>query len=365
MRKLFLFIAFSCIGTALFALPGVSSYIPDASGEYVYYRDYSFKRESYIGFLYYDDGTYAARFYAPLDSEKQLPVQEVGILFSVDSSADHVEMTGERFTTAITPDDTDIVNYLHDMMYELTARRSKVENVTPETVAESKTFLDRGLAVNDDFMQFGGSVTILYDYLVPIFNVRKIISSEGKDLLRIVTAGLLVSSADSSFNDFSGLIEPLLDANEGEKISQKSEKQTYILNRPNAVQSVTLDSLWQPSASNVWMFGNNALCSMNIISLPDSEKQKFLDVLQRKLLLGTEESYSVWDRLAVSVSDSKISVAGYYYQNKTGAVTKDFKILTKLNDSEYGYINMTVFDSCYRKNYAYFDEILNSYTVSK
>src|SRR5574344_1815344 len=97
-----------------FALPGVKAYIPDSSGEYVYYRDYSFERESYAGFLYYDDGTYGARYFAPMDREKQLPDKSVEILFSIDPKADSVKMTGERILSTLTPDDDDIVNYLHD-----------------------------------------------------------------------------------------------------------------------------------------------------------------------------------------------------------------------------------------------------------
>ncbi|MBQ2529281.1 MAG: hypothetical protein II547_03395, partial [Treponema sp.] len=51
------------------AVPGMVQYIPDTSGEYVYYSDKSFKRTSILGFLYYDDGTYAVRYYAPADTK--------------------------------------------------------------------------------------------------------------------------------------------------------------------------------------------------------------------------------------------------------------------------------------------------------
>ena len=47
------------------ALPCVAQYIPDSSGEYVYYEDKSFKNETFVGFLYFNDTTYAARNYSP------------------------------------------------------------------------------------------------------------------------------------------------------------------------------------------------------------------------------------------------------------------------------------------------------------
>jgi hypothetical protein len=57
-----LFILLFCSG--LFALPGIDEWMPTVSGEYVYYRDYTFTDETYIGFLQYDAGTYAVRYYS-------------------------------------------------------------------------------------------------------------------------------------------------------------------------------------------------------------------------------------------------------------------------------------------------------------
>ena len=63
MKKtvLSIFAVLSMAVMSLFAVPGFESYLPDASGQYVYYRDYSFTRESYIGILTYDEATYQVR----------------------------------------------------------------------------------------------------------------------------------------------------------------------------------------------------------------------------------------------------------------------------------------------------------------
>ena len=61
LSSLFSFIL--CAG--LFAMPVFSSYLPDTSGEYVYYQDKTFERESYIGIIYYDDETFGIRYYSP------------------------------------------------------------------------------------------------------------------------------------------------------------------------------------------------------------------------------------------------------------------------------------------------------------
>jgi hypothetical protein len=54
MKKSFLSILFAFTFFSVFAVPGVKQFIPDASGEYVYYKDSTFKRESYIGILVYE-----------------------------------------------------------------------------------------------------------------------------------------------------------------------------------------------------------------------------------------------------------------------------------------------------------------------
>ena len=71
-KTFFTALALTLLCSVAFALPGVESYIPDESGEFIYYSDYSFERTSYIGFMYYNDSTYAIRYYAPMDAAKKL-----------------------------------------------------------------------------------------------------------------------------------------------------------------------------------------------------------------------------------------------------------------------------------------------------
>lgn len=407
--------ALAVLPTPLAALPCVDSYITDTSGEYVYYKDNTFRRKSYVGFLYYDDSAFAARYYAPADEKQKLPAKEISILVSVDTESNHFDITGEKFLTSISmdPQDADIVNYLHDLMFEFTERRQKVWDVSPETVDytgisakgtkkslhSGASFSDRGVVIEEDYLQFGGKVKIYYDYLVPIFNVRKIVSADGTVMFEAATAGQLVSSADKSFTDFKGFPEDLFyPKSVAKEIKPSNEKQSFIIRSANGSnQTIELDSLWQQSMDNVWFLGNSALLSVNVVSLPEAnaEKEKYLNMLKRRMLLGTTGSYIVWQNLELIASDEEIRLSTYYYQNNSdsGAVsgsestgrtgisrsanadragtgtssnlTKDTKILTKMNESEYGFVSFTVFDEEYRKNHAYFDSVLNSYKVEK
>ena len=151
-KKIFsLFIFVFIISNFIFALPGFKPYLKDVSGDFVFYKDYTFKRESYVGFLMYDEGTYCARYFAPKNEEK--PAKEVKILFTVNTDKDFMELTGEKIISGRQADDTEVINYLHDMIYELNARRIKAGSVTPKDVDFSDDdvpFLRQGKIVADE-----------------------------------------------------------------------------------------------------------------------------------------------------------------------------------------------------------------------
>ena len=104
------------VTTALYALPAVVSPIADTSGEYVFYRDNTFTRPSYIGFIYYDDATYAVRYYAPAVAEQFLPEKDITLYLTVNKDSAHLEFTGETMKGVVSDADTDVVNYMPETM---------------------------------------------------------------------------------------------------------------------------------------------------------------------------------------------------------------------------------------------------------
>ena len=85
------------------------------SGDYVIYRDYSWKAPTWIGFLYYNDETYGA-FIRTDDSEKS---RTVSILFSTKIEKGQLVLTGQQIISSLTPDDTLSVNYLMSLLPKL------------------------------------------------------------------------------------------------------------------------------------------------------------------------------------------------------------------------------------------------------
>ena len=364
------FIFVVIISNFIFALPGFKPYLKDVSGDFVFYKDYTFKRESYVGFLMYDEGTYCARYFAPKNEEK--PAKEVKILFTVNTDKDFMELTGEKIISGRQADDTEVINYLHDMIYELNARRIKVGSVAPKDVDFSDDdvpFLRQGKIVADEFMQFGGDVKVVYDYVVPLFNVKAVYDYSGDAKFEVATIGRLTSSDDNSFDDFAGFAEL---ENFGKDKKKKSvaakkikvSKKDVVINKTEDGQVIALDSGWSRSMDNLWMRGNDAVISAIKVSKDfgaENELQADLGFILKQFLINASGVYRDWKSLFVDFDDEDIKFQSLVYQ--PGKVTRNFIIIESEDESDdCAIMTLSVFENVYKKNSKYFNEILDSYS---
>ena len=333
-----------------FALPAITPSVPDFSGQYVYYRDTSFERESYIGIVYYDESTYGLRYYAPAVKTKKdaKPEKSIYILFTIDSKKENLELTGERILSAITPEDTDLVNYIHDFIYEMTKRRQSAG----EVIAPKSEY--------QDYEQFGGNVTLYFNPLIPIFNLEKIVSVDKKTVLQIVTAGQLISAEDQSFAKFMGIDEKFTDKNHKFKKDKKAKPVaiSYKATENSAELKATLDSSWNAAAENFYTLGNLSVFTVNEVTSP-MEGQ--IDVLKRRLLLGTEFVYPNWVNQKIEAKATGTLFTQISYHAESDTYTYDFKFLREIDTKTVGLYTLTVFAGAYEPNKKYFNAILNSF----
>ena len=349
MKKTILSIITTILLTfSVFALPGFTPFIPDNSGEYVYYRDSSFTRESYIGILGYDDATIQIRYFAPQDDEAMLPAKEIAILITVDSKSDFWNMTGERIVSTILPDtdDTDIVNYLHDLLYEFSARRINAGEVESDS-----------LILDQEYAQFGGNVSVTFDARIPLFNIRAITDDKGTKVLDCVTIGTIKSSTDNTFELFAGISSQ---KPEIQKETKKAAK-TKICKFEN--RSVTLDEHWEQKMENFWTLNNDSLITMS--ALPKVSENKVLNDLyvQRKLLESSEGSYTDFQNVEIIYTQAKdnykITSTSFFPENKSCVYIT--KILTRNKEGGFDYFSIPTYQTAYLKTPAYFDKIVKSY----
>lgn len=330
------------------ALPGVTQYIPDNSGEYVFYRDSSFKNDTFVGFLFYNESTYAARIYSPANSKSKSMEKNITVYVNVDPSKSNLTLTGEKIDGTV-EGNAEYVNYLHDMLYEFAKRRQAVtlSSVEPKIVDE-------------DFNQFGGSVKVKYNSIVPVFNIEEICGIDGKPVFQIVTAGLLSDSGDTSFVEFKGVSGLPKD----KKRVFKKDKHSSEVEVNGGNQKLVLDTQWQQSMQNLWLLGDYAILSINEMALPSGiTSDHAYDILVRRFCQSTTHSYSVWQQGKVTRTPNNVTIMNVFYQPESENVTRDFKIITKKSDGNFALLTFTVFDSVYQKSRFYFDTILKSYVV--
>lgn len=350
MRKLAFLVAMLVSSAALFALPAVTQSVPDFSGQYVYYLDSGFERESYIGILYYDESNYALRYYAPATGKgsKFQPEKNIHILFSVNPESKHLELTGERIISGITNEDTELVNYIHDFFYEMTSRRQKAG-----TVSEQKS-------IYQQYDQFGGYVTLYFNPLVPVFNLERIDSVEKKTVLQVVCAGQLISSEDQSFAKFAGISEKFSDKTHKFKKDKKAKpvEINFKASENSIGQKAKIDSSWKAAAENFYTLNNVALLTVNEVT---SQSENKFDILKRRLLLGNEQVYPNWKNQKIEEKNNGTLFSQVSYHAESNSYTYDFKFLRKINSKSAGLYTLTVFAGAYTSNKKYFDEILDSF----
>ena len=331
---------------AAFSLPATEDWLPDTSGEYVYYSDKSFKDKSIIGFLYYNDETYAARYYSPATLSKQ--EKDITVYLTVQKDTFPLKFTGERISGMTETGDSDIVNYIHDLFYEFSARR--------HATSLKKGFV---LKTDENFAQFGGSVKIEYSPLVPVFNILSISANDGTPILTVQTTGILASSEDKSFTEFKGIEGLPRDKTRNFK-KTKAEPQKASFKS----QSVKLDGMWKQSMQNMWLLDDFAIITFSTIKPPSKTEFSgdFMAFMIRKLSQGTNGSYSIWKQHKISAEKKDgARIMNVFYQPLSSNVTRDFKTITPLEDGNLAYFSLTIFDDTYQKNRAYFDRILKSY----
>lgn len=341
-----------------FSLPGYTELLPTESGEYVYYKDFSFAQETYLGILYYDEYTVAVRCF----SNGKFDVQ---ILFSLDNKKDYLEFTGEKIVSEITQNDVEIVNYIHDMLYEFSARRKKVQNDF-DLIKEQNLAVNKQIVSSQDFTQFGGQVQIVFDGSIPVFNIESITDFSGKKLLQIVTMGTLSDNADTSFEKFTGF-ENLPQKKEVVKKKKLSKKEQKALD----AKIQKYNSLWKVEDSMPGEFktlGDYALYwefPLEIVrdmSTNESSKQVF-DYFYRNNRLSSNGSYVYLPESSVNVSKNKnensIQVSKMLvYNPDANKYSVNYKFLIEENGN-FKMINFVVYEDWFNQNQDYVDYFLS------
>ncbi len=347
MKKIFFVLVLSVMTCSLFAIPGVNMPIPTNSGQYVYYKDYSFTWETYIGFIQYDESTYGIRYYAP---DPGVGSKDIEILITIDPSQDYVLMTGEKIVSEVTMDDNTVINYLHDLFYELAPRRKNItfEYVPPKFDTE---LANTKHVIYEDFYQYGGSVCMEYDLHIPIFNLRSI-KSGNKIVFEAVTMGQLTESTDNSFHNFKGF---------------------PVLPDTNVDKALVIDDMenqWVHNGGGFYFIGSESMFFSYDAELPanfvDTYSISVFDFIAKDFSLSGIDSYVYIPEQKIEIVNDSLVVTNSIYMPAMNQFTRDTKILKSYEDSEtdlqvYNITLLSSFHEVYYSNEKEFENLIESF----
>ena len=341
-------IALSVCSMSVFAVPGVESMV-DFPGTFVYYRDYTYEDETYIGFLQYDAGTYALRYFSP---QAQKGAKSIELYITCDTTKDTVEMTGEKIVGEINQIDVETLNYLHDLFYEFAARRKALKN------------FNKTVRSTEQYAQFGGEVLMTFEPYIPMFGVRSIVSAD-KSLFKLVYIGILNSG--SEFTDFAGLIKPEEQKKKAVSIKKNKKAKKASLEK----FEFTLDEQWtkdesQAAVQTWWLNDKNnetlAVASPYFVNFAPDEKYAAMQI-ELISLLSQPGSCVDMESVAISQNDKYIRIdANVAQEDKT---VRSISTFYKISENEYFAFVVSADEQIFMKNEKYFKKIIDSVVQKK
>ncbi len=322
---------------------------PDRSGDYVIYRDYSWKSPTWIGFLFYDQNTWGAFLHTPETNTR------VSILFRVEPVDNRLVLTGQNIISEITNDDVPAVNYLMGLLPDLYVWRKVAAN----TMAASFLPQRRGALLpaesvwNLNRPEFGGDVVLRYAAWVPLFNLRALEGASGSAMLTLERVGRIRADEEQTFFGF----EPLTpsSAAPGSVLPRRrdSEKKTV-----DGIE-LSLDGQWTMIADNTFLMGDTAVLVVDTVDFPAlglSAAALPLE-LARLFALSNAASVSLPTALEVTGNARKYRVSNLFQDRENGALTRDIKTVIPQRDGRSIVISLSVNESVYQANQRYFNSL--------
>lgn len=338
MNRLIVLASFFCLSNVFLFAQNKVGWEGTSSGDYIVYKDASWKEEAYLGFLYYNESSIGTFLYIPTYSLR------VKILFSVEDLNGELVLTGQKILGEQRNDELYIiaVNYLMDILPNLYKTKIKPNKKVGIIRKGEKIFNTK---------QFGPSCTFYYSSYIPFFYLDSISDENGKKVLILQEMGRLKD--DSDFFSFELTKIPRIKWSELtlEK-NPKKEKKT--------VESVTfnLDSQWKQIADNSFFMGGIAFLTVNKV-----DGKQFSDIPEDvissmvKVFLMSGKMSKVLHEMTELIENKKAYfIKTEHYDVLAQKMIKDIKAVIK-RKNEYVVVSLTVDAAYYKWNNGYFDNL--------
>jgi len=325
------------------------------SGDYVFYRDHTWKSPTWIGFLRYDAQTWGAVLVTPEFSSR------VAVLFRSEEVDGKMVLKGQKIISVITQNDVLAVNYLMNMlpdMYNWRTAAARQANGTlfPQQPGAILPSDGEYRFVRDEF---GGPVRLVYSAWIPVFNLRGMYSASGKALLELERVGRIQNGDEDLFYDFIPVPETLSLSGtlsvSGAPVIASGAREDRLVDG----FTLKLDGNWTMIADNAFFLGDMAMLVVDTLEY----RQRGLETSRLPLELTRLFSLSgnqVWirpDSLEVSGSATRFRISNLVYDLESGQWNRDIKLVVPASDGRSRIISLAVNETVYQVNRAYFDSL--------
>ena len=311
------------------------------SGDYVIYRDYSWKAPTWIGFLYYNDETYGA-FIRTDEPENS---RTVSILFSGKIEKGQLVLTGQQIISSITPDDTLSVNYLMGLLPKLYELKSF------PYARDGKMVFGR-TTMRKQMEEFGGAVTLDFQSFIPLFHLKAMTGAKKETVLELVEIGSINGNGEAVFYGYSPT-KPQQGTNVF-TLDKTAKKETITVSDV----PLYLDSQWKKIADNSFLCGDTAFLTVGMVNVPSAEPGNSLSASERLLRLLTASSpyaKTLLPYTTVEGTQALFTLTQSVYDIESKKVSKDIKRCIKNKDGSFTIISLTVNSHAYSAEPAYFN----------
>lgn len=311
------------------------------SGDYVIYRDYSWKAPTWIGFLYYNDETYGAF----IRSDSQGKETTISILFSTRIEKGSLVLTGQKIISPVTPDDTVKVNYLMTLLPTLYSCKT-FPRATRLPFGRTHT--------HKKIEAFGGKTDLDFHSFIPLFHLNTLTDAKKMLLLELIETGSVKGGKDADFYGYT-------------PIELKTEKNTFQRNRSAKKETVYvsdiplyLDSQWKKIADNSFLCGNAAFLTVSTATIPSIKEVSLLEAQEHLIKVLTASSpYAkvLCAHTTINGTHEAFTVNQFIYDVESRRISKDIKRCIKQQDSSFTVISLTVDSAAYSAEKAYFNAL--------
>lgn len=306
------------------------------SGDYVIYKDNSWKEPAWIGFLYYNTNTIGSFLYTSHGKTF------IKILFSGEELNGEFIITGQNIISGVNNDSNYIygVNYLMEMLPKLYAW--KTEPTTKSSVTRrASEFINEA--------QFGGENEIRFSSYIPLFYIESILDKNRRPILSLEEIGL--TQDENQFFNFSP-IESVKTRISEFTLNENAEKKTVTINGV----TVNLDSQWKQIADNSFFLGDEAFLTVIPVDLQNTSGDKN-DFLIKYLSSSGKLAKVLAAKTDISGSGNNFKIKNQVYDCKTKTIKYDIKLIKNIENSKYIITGLTVDKSVYEKYKNYFDTL--------